>query len=68
MICQGLIVKVNRSQDHLFPSDQAAVATAFKRKYSRTVLTLVKTTDRIGEKSLRKKKQVQLTWLQKILN
>ena len=32
MICQGLIVKINRWRGHLFPSDQAAVATAFKRK------------------------------------
>ena len=55
MICQGQIVKVDRSQGHLYPSDQAAVATSFKRKYSRTVLTLVKTTDRSGERSLRKK-------------
>ena len=67
MICQGLIVKINRSRGHLFPSDQAAVATAFKRKYSRTVLTLVKTTDRIGEKSLRKKNKFSSHGYQKYL-
>ena len=42
MICQGLIVNVDRSQGHLYPSDQAAVATAFKRKYSRTEVSTKK--------------------------